>query len=99
MKATLWNLGIFLILFLVWCLLDFYVVRIGNYPEDVHDFDWLICLGPLSIFTLNFFFIVAGSLMKRILFSALITIGLSGLLLLTIAYLGMWFHFQIGGQL
>ncbi len=88
-----------LAVFLQWCVLDYYVVRIVPYPEQVHDYDWICLLFPIlpalalclwlrwSGWGLTWLSLISVSGFGSILSLALITT------------LGVWFHFLIGGSL
>lgn len=85
--------------FMQWCVLDFYVVRMIPYPEHVDDYDWTFLMFPLlpllallawskwpgSSMTL-------GTIVVAVVFGVIFSIPL-------IAVCGVWFHFSIGGTL
>lgn len=82
-----------------YCALDFFVVRIRPYPDEVHDYDSLVLLFPF----LPIMLLLAAtnrrlqSLRGRWFIASIFCGFLVSIPL--IATVGVWFHFSIGGKL
>ncbi|HAW29827.1 MAG TPA: hypothetical protein DCY03_17170 [Planctomycetaceae bacterium] len=88
-----------LMIFLQWCVLDFYVVRMIPYPEQVHDNDWTILIIPIlpSILLIawskwSHSLLTSGQITGAIVLGIILSIPL-------ILFFGVNFHLSIGGQL
>ncbi|HAH47731.1 hypothetical protein [Gimesia sp.] len=88
-----------LMIFLQWCVLDFYTVRMIPYPEQVHDNEWMILIFPV----LPSIILFAWSKRSRSLLTPGVIVGaiLLGIVLSIplIGFFGVNFHLSIGGQL
>lgn len=88
-----------LAVFLQWCVLDYYVVRIVPYPDQVHDYDWVCLLFPfLPALALCLWSHWTG---RALTWLSLISVSGFGsiLSLALITTLGVWIHLLIGGSL
>ena len=82
-----------------WCALDWYAVTRSDYPENVHDGDFLLILLPLL--GMGAIFISNRAFHLRQAPATLIAITLASIPLAfaLILYLGISFHLWIGGTL
>lgn len=88
-----------LMMFLQWCVFDFYTVRMIPYPEQVHNDNWIFLMFPILPLLVMFMWskwsqstISFGVIVGAIIFGFVLSIPL-------IALFGVWFHLSIGGQL
>ncbi|MCA9023321.1 MAG: hypothetical protein KDA74_24400, partial [Planctomycetaceae bacterium] len=88
-----------LMIFLQWCVLDYYTVRMIPYPEQVHDNDWTILIIPVlpSLLLIawskwSHSLLTPGQIIGAILLGMVLSIPLIG-------FFGVNFHLSIGGQL
>ena len=81
------------------CALDFFVVRIRPYPDEVHDYDALLLLFPVLPIALLLF--MANTRQQSARGGVLIAAIVAGFFVSMplIATVGVWFHFAIGGKL
>ena len=81
------------------CALDFFVVRIRPYPDEVHDYDALLLLFPLLPIAL--LLRIARTRLQSMHGGVLIASIFAGFFFSSplIATAGVWFHFVIGGTL
>lgn len=93
------TLFVAMMVFIQWCMLDFYVVCMIPYPEHVHDYNWIALIFPLlAALTLLSRSRKSRRLMSLgVLFSA-IALG-TVISIPLISMFGVWFHISIGGTL
>jgi hypothetical protein len=82
-----------------WCAADFLLVRSPRYPGNARDADWLF--GPTAVLMLVADWLVAGRLgaRRRVLAAILAFVVSIPLIVVLVLFLGVWFHFAIGGRL
>ena len=97
-----WILQIFigtLSVFIGWCAIDYYEVSRPDYPDHIHEREWLILLLPVLAFTGSYLtkkVIRPDHKIGSTIIATVISIVLSIPLILTV---GIWFHFAVGGSL
>jgi len=83
--------------FVVWCVLDFALVR--YFPSHIHDFDLAILLLPILVAVVGIIVLRDKRLGLRVLLSVLATIIATVFAAVLIVSVGLSFHFSIGGTL
>lgn len=88
-----------LVLFFEWCILDYFVVHLTNYPKNSNAFDWLIFVFPIPAWLLCY----ATTLILRMSYpggrstvAIVLSIPIAAAL---IFQFGVPFHFSWGGKL
>jgi putative effector of murein hydrolase len=99
MKTAIANTTAIILLFALWCLFDFLVVTSSGYPGNAHRGDWLIWIAPVTIVLLNIYIFRHRALIVQFLLAIAASAVSLVVLLCTILYLGIQFHFFIGGKL
>ena len=98
-KAVIANIAAIALLFFLWCTLDYIIVKSSGYPDNVRRWDWLIWIAPCTFIPLN----IALFRHQQLLVKVIMIIAASALSLFAlhnaVIYLGMPFHFYIGGEL
>ena len=98
-KAVIANIAAIALLFVLWCTLDYLIVKSSGYPDNVREWDWLIWIAPGTIIPLN----IAMFRHQQLLVQVIMIVAASALSLFAlyyaVGYLGMAFHFSIGGEL
>ena len=82
-----------------YCALDYFVVRIRPYPDEVHDYDALLLLFP--VLPIALLLLIANTCWQSMRGGVLIASVFVGFFfsIPLIATVGVWFHFAIGGKL
>ena len=97
-RSIIINSGVVVLFTISWVIMDWYLVRVDEYPDNVHRFDSYIYFYPLFILLTNLLIFRRGKV-KGILIALGVTAISSVALALLITTVGVWFHFFIGGQL
>ena len=97
-KSIIINSCTIVLLAISWMIMDWYLVRADEYPDNVHRFDSYIYFYPLFILLTNLLIFRRGKV-KGVLVALGVTAVSSGVLAFLIMTIGIWFHFYIGGQL
>jgi hypothetical protein len=88
-----------LLLFALWCLLDYLLVRSSRYPEGVHDYDSLIPLLLIAPLVVDYFACRRFRLAPVWLICVLATLFAIPLSICFVVLFGTSFHLSIGGRL
>jgi hypothetical protein len=83
--------------FVMWCVLDFVLVRFA--PSRIHDFDWICLLLPVIVLLGGIAALRGKSIASRIVLSIVATIIAIILAVVLIVTVGISFHFSIGGEI
>ncbi len=83
--------------FLAWCGLDFVLVRFA--PSQIHHFDWLILLFPFAVGVGGAGLLRQSDGSPHVGLATAAAIVASIVALALILFLGLPFHFAIGGNL
>lgn len=83
--------------FLGWCALDFILVRFA--PSRIHDFDWLVLLFPGVVGAAGAGLFRQRDPSTRLILAIVAAIVASIIAVALILFLGIPFHFAIGGKL
>src|SRR5215510_3727251 len=82
--------------FVAWCALDFVLVRFA--PSRINDFDWLMLPFPFVVGGTAVGLLRHGNLSRRLGLAILAAIMACILAVVLILFLGISFHFAIGGH-
>ena len=82
-----------------WCAIDFYEVSRPDYPDRVHDNEWVLLLLPFPAFLANYWVGRIRDSRSRVGIAILATALAIPLSIPVILLFGIWFHFAIGGRL
>jgi hypothetical protein len=85
-----------IVFFLIWCVLDFMLVRSSEYPKNIYRFDRVFLLMPAVTLASNLWITRRLSRPMAILYSIL---GVCLALMFAVVTLGICFHLSIGGGL
>ena len=98
-KAVIANIAAIVLLFVLWCALDYLLVKSSGYPDNLRQWKWLIWIGPGTIIPLN----IVMFRHQQLLVQVIMIVAASALSLFVlqyaVVYYGMGFHFYIGGEL
>jgi hypothetical protein len=88
-----------LVIFGGWCAIDFYEVSRPDYPDRVHDNEWMLLLLPIPAFLASYWIGRIRESRSQVGIAILTTALAIPLSIPTILLFGIWFHFAIGGRL
>jgi len=103
-KGPIWH-GVFqtcvasLAIFAGWCAIDYYEVNRSDYPDTIHQREWLILVLPILAFASSYWVGRQWQPKRGIGYSVVITLLSIPISIPLILLFGVWFHFAIGGTL
>lgn len=93
------DLALLIAFYLMWCAIDYALVRSPNYPDNIHCADWAFLLIPVVTLGANIWITRGLSRPRSILYSILGALLVCLALVFAVLTLGSAFHLRIGGQL
>ena len=98
-KLIITDSGWLIIFFLGWCVMDYVLVASPDFPDNIHDCDWIFILIPIVTLLNNLWFTRRLSGVRMMLYSLAGTVAVCLFFMLAVMTLGILFHFRIGGAL
>jgi hypothetical protein len=97
--VLLLNAILLVIFFAAWCVLDYFVVKSPQYPQNCHDDEWTFILIPLVTIVANLVAQRKLGILKSLLTAIVASVVVVVLFLVMLIFPGMPFHLSIGGTL
>jgi hypothetical protein len=100
MKPVLLLNAVLLVFFFVaWCILDYFVVKSPQFPQNCHDGEWTFLFIPLVTVVVNLVAQRKQGLGRSLLTAIVASAVVFALFLGMLVFPGMSFHLSIGGTL
>ena len=88
-----------LMMFSLWCLIDYSLVTSPRYPQGIFDYDWVIASSPVFAFALLYWIAGIRRTRRPLLDSLLATLLAIPCCVALILFLGLPLHGALGGHL
>ncbi len=98
-SALLLNAVLLVSFFAAWCILDYFVVKSPQYPQNCHDAEWIFILIPLVTIVANLVAQRKQSLRRSLLTTIVASVAVCVVFLAMLVFPGILFHLSIGGTL
>ncbi len=98
-RILLLNAIVLVFFFAAWCVLDYFVVKSSQYPQNCHDGEWTFIFIPLVTIVANLFTQRKQGLTKSVLMAIVASVAVCIMFLAMLVFPGMPFHLSIGGTL
>ncbi len=93
------NAIVLVFFFAAWCVLDYFVVKSPNYPQNSHDAEWTFLFIPLVTILANLVAQRKQGLKKSLLTAIIAAVAVGILFFIMLLFPGIPFHLSIGGTL
>jgi hypothetical protein len=98
-SILLLNAVLLMLFFAAWCVLDYFVVKSPQYPQNCHDSEWTFIFIPIVTIAANLVAQRKQGLKRLLLTTVVASVAVCVLFLAMLVFPGMPFHLSIGGTL